>query len=424
MKIAIVGAGATGLVSAKYSLQYGYECDVFEQTGSLGGTWVYNDSTTIDEDGIEVQSTIYKDLIINAPKELMEYSDFAYPTDIQESYIGHNLVLAYLRAYSEHFHVEKHIQYFTRVKRITPVDGGKWDVVVQHLKAQTEKSMLYDAVFVCNGRFKSPFIPKIMGQDVFRGTQLHSRSFRVPEPYEGQNVVLVGGHRSGIEISTRIAKFAKHVFLSCRNFPNMVKPPNLLLKPEISELGKTQVTFSDGTVEECDTIVYCTGYLYTCDFLSNKCGLKVENNGVAPLYKQIINIEHPTMFFIGLPYLGSSNAVFDLQVRFAMAALRKTFILPSKKTMLKEWDIFLATTEEENRSKKHVHRLCTPQKSEKYSTDIAATSNITPIIPAYFKMYARVIECNRAHYLYKFIDDETFVEIIPNLIDDSYDICV
>ncbi|XP_063589640.1 uncharacterized protein LOC134766640 [Penaeus indicus] len=57
----------------------------------------------------------------------------------------------------------------------------------------------------------------------------------------------------------------------------------------------------DGTFQEADCIIYCTGYKYTFPFLEDNCGITVENNYVKPLYKQIINASFPTMGFIGIP---------------------------------------------------------------------------------------------------------------------------
>lgn len=413
LRIAVVGAGPSGLVSAKYALQNGYECDVFEQTGSLGGNWVYNENTGVDEHGVEVQSSIYKDLVVNIPKEIMTFSDYSYPITLKESYITHDHVLEYHRSYAEKFGINKHIQYHTRVTRISPVDSDKWLVTVQSMVTKIETSIVYDCVFVCIGRFKYGFIPKIPGQNLFKGSQTHSHVFRTNHPYEGQNVLVVGSHHSGRDISTIICNVAKHVFISCREALENAQPTNLTQKPEIIEFTESTALFSDGSAEQVDSVIYCTGYIYTCTFLSKECGVRIENNGVAPLYKQIINIEHPTMFFIGIPYLGAGNITFDLQVRFAIAALQKKFKVPTKNQMLMEWKNFLEIKSKENVPLRHIHRINGCQESEIYSEDLAITANISRIPPVIFKLFDRVLKCNRARYHYRIVDDDTFEELMP-----------
>lgn len=60
MKVAIIGAGPAGMVSARYAAEQGFNCTVFEQTDKVGGTWNYTDKTGIDENGLAVHSSMYK----------------------------------------------------------------------------------------------------------------------------------------------------------------------------------------------------------------------------------------------------------------------------------------------------------------------------------------------------------------------------
>jgi len=56
------------------------------------------------------------------------------------------------------------------------------------------------------------------------------------------------------------------------------------------------------------------GYVYTFPFLHKDCGVTCIENYVWPLFKHTININNPTMCFIGLPFYVCANAMFDLQV--------------------------------------------------------------------------------------------------------------
>lgn len=62
LNIAIIGAGPGGLLSAKYSIEYGYNVTVFEQQDELGGVWVYRNITEKDKYGVNVRSSMYKGL--------------------------------------------------------------------------------------------------------------------------------------------------------------------------------------------------------------------------------------------------------------------------------------------------------------------------------------------------------------------------
>lgn len=60
-----------------------------------------------------------------------------------------------------------------------------------------------------------------------------------------------------------------------------------------------------------------TGYDFKYPFLSVDTGITIDNNYVQPLYKQIINIEHPTMIFIGVPFTTITTRMMDLQVNYS-----------------------------------------------------------------------------------------------------------
>lgn len=52
-----------------------------------GGLWVYTDKSGTDEDGYPVHSSLYKNLVTNVPKQLMEYHDFPFPVTITEYFM-------------------------------------------------------------------------------------------------------------------------------------------------------------------------------------------------------------------------------------------------------------------------------------------------------------------------------------------------
>lgn len=61
-KVAVIGAGAAGLASARHLIANGFECTVFELAPELGGTWLYTDDVGTDKYGFPVYSAMYKGL--------------------------------------------------------------------------------------------------------------------------------------------------------------------------------------------------------------------------------------------------------------------------------------------------------------------------------------------------------------------------
>lgn len=62
LNIVVIGAGFSGLGAAKYAIQSGHSVTVYEQTTSLGGTWIYTDATGTDEYGIDIHTSMYSGL--------------------------------------------------------------------------------------------------------------------------------------------------------------------------------------------------------------------------------------------------------------------------------------------------------------------------------------------------------------------------
>lgn len=62
LNVAVIGAGTSGLVSAKYLLAQGYNVTVYEQAQNFGGIWWYTDKTGKDEYGQNIHSAMYQGL--------------------------------------------------------------------------------------------------------------------------------------------------------------------------------------------------------------------------------------------------------------------------------------------------------------------------------------------------------------------------
>lgn len=91
-------------------------------------------------------------------------------------------------------------------------------------------------------------------------------------------------------------------------------PLDIPQKPQIREIKDDLITFVDGNQEQFDEILFCTGYKYKFPFLTTQCKITIKDNWVHSLYKHVINIEKPTMAFIGIPFTICPFPMFDIQV--------------------------------------------------------------------------------------------------------------
>lgn len=412
LSVCVIGAGGAGLCAIKHAVDHGLQVSAFELAKEIGGTWVYSDVVGKDKYGNDVHSSMYKDLVTNTPKEIMGYPNLPFPNQ-ENSYITSENVLCYYHWYAAKFDILKHIKFEHNVLRVRSLANKTWEVVVMDLKSNACQKLHFNAVMVCNGHNSTPNIPKINGQEIFVGKQLHSHDFRSADDFKDQRVCIVGAGPSALEMVLLISKVAAHVTWSHHS-----KRPSIYSyctiaeqKPDILSISNDNVTFTDGTTQSFSALIYATGYLYTFPFLSVDCGVSVVDDCIQPLYKFCISVHQPTLAFIGLINLICPNVVFDLQSRFFFTFLTKQKVLPSIKEMLNERE----TSEFKEIGLVHVKSF--PLNSAvhiNYIEALAAEANIDSVKPVIFKICEKALH-NAIHNVdgyrnvkFRIIDDDSY----------------
>ncbi|CAM3814992.1 flavin-containing monooxygenase [Parendozoicomonas haliclonae] len=209
-KVAIIGAGVSGLISAKSLLEKGITVDIFEKGSGIGGVWRFE-----NDNG---QSTCYRSLHINTSKRMMELSDFKFRDEIAE-YPPHWEILSEFERYTDHFNVRPHIQFNTAVEHCEKDAGGKWQVTLNHQGEQRTET--YDYLVVANGHHWKPRTPELPGS--FDGLEIHAHHYidvSSPVDLRDKKVVVVGVGNSAMDIAcelSRTGQGAKTVYLAQRS---------------------------------------------------------------------------------------------------------------------------------------------------------------------------------------------------------------
>ncbi|NXU38964.1 FMO5 monooxygenase, partial [Drymodes brunneopygia] len=212
-RVAIIGAGASGLCALKCCLDEGLEPTCYERSKDIGGLWRFEERP---EDG---RASIYHSVIINTSKEMMCFSDFPIPEDFP-NYMHNSKIMEYFRMYAKHFDLLRHIRFRTSVCRVSKrpdfASSGQWEVVTE--SEGKKEAAVFDAVLVCSGHHTDAHLPlsSFPGLEKFEGWYLHSRNYKNPQPFLGKRVVVVGIGNSGIDIAVELSHTAKQVFLSTR----------------------------------------------------------------------------------------------------------------------------------------------------------------------------------------------------------------
>ena len=97
-------------------------------------------------------------------------------------------------------------------------------------------------------------------------------------------------------------------------YPNL--PDNIRQElSAIKQIGKSEVEFESGNRQEFDAIVLCTGYKFNTSFLDESCAISVNQVGrVEEVYMHLINIEHPSMAVMAIPFTVVPFPLYQLQV--------------------------------------------------------------------------------------------------------------
>lgn len=225
-RVAVIGAGAAGLCAAKHLLAKGLEVTVFEMGSKVGGLWVYENPNG--------RSPTYLSLHINSEANVTSYRDFPFPEGTP-LYPSHEVVARYLQDYAEHFSLMDHIRFDSPVSAIEPVGPAAADGWKVAVRDQEEE--IFDAVVVATGHQAVPAHPAWAGQ--FTGEYLHSHDYRVPEPFRGKDVLVVGAGNSALDIASDICAVTSMTTIASRS-PVLIMPRMLLGMPLARILAKVE----------------------------------------------------------------------------------------------------------------------------------------------------------------------------------------
>jgi len=111
---------------------------------------------------------------------------------------------------------------------------------------------------------------------------------------------------------------------------------DIAIKPNIDRFaaGRT-VRFADGSEEEIDLVIYCTGYKIEFPFLAEKVFAAADNR--MPLYKRAVSVENPGLYFLGFVQpLGPIMPIAEAQAEWIADLLSAKAALPSATEMRDE----------------------------------------------------------------------------------------
>ncbi|KAL6586221.1 hypothetical protein OROMI_002865 [Orobanche minor] len=392
-RVAIVGAGISGLLACKYTASKGFNPVVFEAQDQVGGLWNH----TIESTRLQI------------PKETFEFSDFPWPPSADM--FPHNTQLQdYLRSYARNFQLLQYVQFNSTVVSIDYVGDnhesledmqfwelwggagkafgskGKW-----HLKVKDTKQ---DSIKRFSGLPDIPEFPPGYGPDAFSGEALHSVDYAAmdnasaAELIKGKRIAVIGSAKSAVDIAFECAntndrwvmsKFVEsyvrwklplkkydmvpkesfvqeasscQIFFLPENFYDRVEDGSIVFRKSSQFRFCREGLILDGEDGplKADLIIFATGYrgdeklknIFACPTFQN--WIAGSPTSIIPLYRQMIHPRIPQLAVIGYSESLSNLFIFEMRCKWLAFFLDQAFQLPSIKEMEKDintWEKYM-----------------------------------------------------------------------------------
>jgi dimethylaniline monooxygenase (N-oxide forming) len=118
---------------------------------------------------------------------------------------------------------------------------------------------------------------------------------------------------------------------------------DITVKPKIERFEGARVHFTDGTVEEVDVVIYCTGYKLSFPFL-DEILIGARDDPLA-LYRRVVPPKLPGLYFIGLVQpIGATMPIAEIQSEWVADLIEGRAALPSAPRMFREIDTYRRAT--------------------------------------------------------------------------------
>ncbi|PMD40932.1 dimethylaniline monooxygenase [Hyaloscypha variabilis F] len=320
-RVAVIGAGVSGVTAAAHLKAADVQVTLFERTNTSGGVWYvvfdprvppepaypsliasvaetayYEDAEDGNEEVVILHAPpgpCYELLTNNVPTGLMKITLNSWPPGTEQN-VRHNILAEYIQDTAAKTGVNEVAHFNTKVEHVVK-EGGHWKVQTSTLDAgkleKTNRDWEFDAVIVATGHYHAPKVPDIPGLKDWKkkwpSRIQHSKRYRSARGFERKTVLLIGGSTSSTDIAKELGDIAKNIYQSTRgglfDHPTSMLPPKAVRVSEIASFNLEQnsgstlddepipgtVTLVDGQVlTNIDRVIICTGYHCTFPFLS------------------------------------------------------------------------------------------------------------------------------------------------------------
>ncbi len=384
-EVCVVGAGPAGIAMCRALALRDVSYDCFERGDDVGGLWRYSASTG--------PSCAYASLFPNTSKTVMQYPSFPMPEALPH-FPHHTEVARYLGDYADHWGVRDRIRFGAEVTAVAPVPApaGGWEVrladssshryravavasgarhgerayarlagdfdgrVVHAFEYHDAAPFAGQAVLVLGlGATAADVAPELARVAARTCIAVRTGHYVVPKLFHGRPVdevsplirrlspearrpllrlmlKLVNGDPADHGLPTPPYAPGRGPLIATTELLPAIAHGRLAVKPQALRAEGRCVHFADGSREEFDAIVHCTGYRIAFPFLADE--LVLGGDDAPPLYHLAVSPEHDGLYFIGLLHSATAlRPVAEAQAEWVGDLLAGTVRAPSRGEM-------------------------------------------------------------------------------------------
>ncbi|AYB33972.1 ArsO family NAD(P)H-dependent flavin-containing monooxygenase [Chryseolinea soli] len=275
--VVVIGGGQSGLAMGYYLRRTGLSYVILDNQKQPGGAWPHT----------------WRSLRLFSPAQWSALPGMLL-TGGGSEYPARNAVVEYLANYESKYNLQ--------VRRpVSVTDVSKEGEV---FKIETAQGTYFAKTVVnATGSFSNPFIPKIEGQDLFKGRVLHSAQYRSPVEFANERVAVVGEGNSGAQILAEVSLTTETLWITQKEprfLPDHIdgrylfdaatqmyeaqkagvsyKAPSLgdivmvdsvkdakirnvlTSRRPFERFTENSIVWSDGQEEKIDVVIFCTGF--------------------------------------------------------------------------------------------------------------------------------------------------------------------
>jgi len=209
-KVAIIGAGMSGLAIAYELEQQGISYVLLEKNQDVGGAWLEN---------------IYPGCRLDTNNFAYSFS-WAHRPSWPDQFSRQKDILSYFNDVARDHGLRERIHFGVEVKTLDyDSSSSKWTVGYAAVGGDERQLIVANAVVLAVGQLNQPQYPEIAGNECFQGSSFHSAKWDTTANIDGARVAVIGTGASAFQIVPSIAERVAELNVFQRTPPWMVATP-------------------------------------------------------------------------------------------------------------------------------------------------------------------------------------------------------